>query len=102
KLKRARQYRRIFVDSPGWLPDDIDPEMKKGEQILRATLESADMAVVPLEPEDLAFKPTKRTIDTIIRPLGIPFRVFINNWDPRDGTGDLDDTRRRAERQGWP
>ena len=104
KLKSARQYRRIFVDSPGWLEgtddDPLTPPPEK--QILAATLESADLVVVPLVPEDLAFRPTKRTIDQVVKPLGIPFVVVINNWDPRDGVGDLNDTRERAERQGWP
>jgi len=104
KLKSARQYRRIFVDSPGWLEgvdgDPLKPPAEK--QILAATLESADLVVVPIVPEDLAFRPTKRTIDQVIKPLGIPFIVVINNWDPRDGTGDLNDTRERAEKQGWP
>lgn len=104
KLKTAKRYRRIFVDSPGWLPNERssvanDPQEKV---ILRATLESADLAILPLEPEDLAFKPTKRTIEEVLIPMGIPFIVVINNWDPRDGVGDLEDTRERVLKHGWP
>jgi chromosome partitioning protein len=58
--------------------------------------------VIPIVPEDLAFRPTKRTIDEVIKPRGIPYIVVINNWDPRDGTGDLEDTKARIRRQGWP
>lgn len=109
KLKKARQYRRIFVDSPGWL-EGADEELEArqrgvespNKQILLATLESADFVIVPMEPEDLAFLPTRRTIEQVIQPLGLPFVVVINNWDPRDGEGDMKDTRERCERRGWP
>ncbi|MFD9966164.1 ParA family protein [Amycolatopsis sp. NPDC058986] len=105
KLKTSRQYKRIFVDSPGWLPKGTDQD--KGDQpleksIVRASLESADMVLLPLEPEDLAFNPLKRTIREVVEPLGIPYLVVINNWDPRDGTGDLVDTQKRVERAGFP
>lgn len=111
KLKKAQQYRRIFVDSPGWLEgaDDHLKARSQGEgkmpaekQILLATLESADLVLVPMEPEDLAFLPTRRTIEEVIQPLGLPFVVVLNNWDPRDRDGDLNDTRNRCERRGWP
>jgi chromosome partitioning protein len=105
KLKTAEQYRGgIFVDSPGWLPEeDNNPNLPpEAKQILAATLESADLALIPIEPEELAFLPTKRTIEEVIAPAGIPFLVVINNWDPRDGTGDRDDTRQRVLKQGWP
>lgn len=117
KLKTARQYSTIFVDTPGWYepgdeagvvdgarhrrvaePGDDGPAEK---QILLATLEETDLVVVPLPPEDMAFKPTKQTIDEILVPLGKKFVVVINNWDPRDGAGDLEDTRRRVQKQGW-
>ena len=104
KLKTGQQYRRIFVDSLGWLEGvdrDLD-EPPHAKEILAATLESADLVVVPLIPESMAFRPTKRTIEEVIQPMGLPFIVVINNWDPGDGTGDLTDTRAWAERQGWP
>lgn len=113
RLKTARQYRTIFIDTPGWYQsgdsnadgldqrgaDNGEPQEK---QILLASLEETDLVCVPLPPEDMAFKPTKQTIEEILVPLGKKFVVVINNWDPRDGTGDLNDTRRRVERQGWP
>jgi chromosome partitioning protein len=57
---------------------------------------------VPLEPEGLAFDPTKRAIETVIEPSGRKFKVVINNWDPRDGKVDLKETREFAQAQGWP
>lgn len=106
KLKKTRQYRRIFVDSPGWLEDDEADDRRVagpvGKQILRTTLEVADLAVIPIEPEEMAFEPTRNTIEKVVKPLGIPYVVVISNWDPRDGEGDLNDTRKRVERRGWP
>lgn len=110
KLKRS-QYKRIFVDSPGWL-EGADEELEKkragqeadpeGKQILLSTLESADRVLLPMEPEDLARQPTQRTIQEVIEPLGLPFIIVINNWDPRDGDGDINDIRRWIDRKGWP
>jgi chromosome partitioning protein len=106
RLKSARRYKGgIFVDSPGWLPpddDELQVEEPVEQGIVRATLVSADLVIVPIEPEDLAFKPTERTIETVIKPMGKPFIVVVNNWDPRDGLGDLNDTRKRVKRRGWP
>lgn len=107
RLKKLQQYRKILVDSPGWLekhdaPILSDEPPKKEENILRATLEATDFVIVPLELESLAFTPTKRTIERILKPMGVPFLVVLNNWETRDGLGNRDDTRRRAEKQGWP
>ncbi|ATY17247.1 ParA family protein (plasmid) [Amycolatopsis sp. AA4] len=103
-LKTADVYRRIFVDSPGWLPSEHARQKDEPTEklIVRASLESADLAILPLEPEDLAFNPTKRTIEEVVEPLKIPFVVVLTNWDPRDGDGDLADTRDRAKAEGWP
>jgi chromosome partitioning protein len=110
RLKTLTQYRNIFVDSPGWLEDDDDEapsplskaEEAAGKKILTATLEHADLAIVVMEPEELAFRPTRRIIDQVMKPLGINYIVVINNWDPRDGTGDLEDTRARIKKLKWP
>lgn len=103
KLKTAKQYDRIFVDSPGWLPEEEEKasaDKPTGRDILTATLESADFVILPLQPEDLAFLPMKRTVEEVIKPAGIPYLVVINNWDPRDGSGDLEDTRTRVKKAG--
>ncbi|MFD8516506.1 ParA family protein [Streptomyces antimycoticus] len=86
-------YRYVFIDTPGSIED---------EDLLAASLDVADEAIVPMPPEPLAFDPTARTITKVIQPLGIPYRVVINAWDPRDGKADLDDTRAYINAQGWP
>lgn len=93
RLKTLKQYRHIFVDTPGSL---------EHEDILIATLESADDAVVPLQPEALSFDPTTRTVTTILEPRRVPYRVVVNDWDPRDGTTDLVDTQEFIDRKKWP
>lgn len=82
-----------FIDTPGSLQD---------EKLLRAALDIADDVLVPMPPEALAFDPTKRTVEQVIIPTGLPYRVVINNWDPRDGHADLDETKAYIAAEGWP
>ncbi|RBM18096.1 peptide transporter [Prauserella sp. PE36] len=93
KLRRIRKYSHIFVDTPGSLDK---------EEILKAVLQQADDVIVPIEPEVLAFTPAARTIQKVIGPAGVPFRVLINNWDPRDGESDLRQTQEFVQRKGFP
>jgi chromosome partitioning protein len=86
-------YLHAFVDTPGKL---------EHSDILDACLQVADDVVVPLPPEPLAFDATARTIVKVIDPAGLPYKVVVNNWDPRDGHADLDETRAYVEAKGWP
>lgn len=90
---RSGPYREVFVDTPGSLED---------EAILQAALDEADDVVVPMPPEPLAFDPTARTVERVIGPRGLPYRVVVNNWDPRDGTLDLQQTAQYIRQRGWP
>lgn len=104
RLKEIEGYQHIFVDTPGWLGPDADDEddstadhdpLGDGRAgiALRAVLEAADDVIVPIEPEGMGFLPTAHTIENIIVPRGLPYTVVINNWDPRDGTADLEETK---------
>lgn len=93
RLKRLTQYRHIFVDTPGSLENG---------HILQAALESADDVIVPMPPEPLAFDPTARTIEHVLKPRGLVFRVVLNAWEPRDGHTDLDQTREYVAARSWP
>ena len=93
QLKNLAQYEHVFVDTPGSLENG---------HLLQAALESADDVIVPMPPEPLSFDPTARTIEQVLRPLGLPFRVVLNSWDPRDGVADLDQTRDFVTARGWP
>jgi chromosome partitioning protein len=70
--------------------------------VLRAVLDMADQVIVPIETEPLSFDPTARTISKVIEPRGLRYLVVINNWDPRDGVGDLNQTREFVKANGWP
>lgn len=84
KLRAITRYAHIFVDTPGSL---------ENQPILEQVLRQADDVIVPIEPEPLAFSPAARTIQQVIAPIGVPWRVLVNNWDPRDGEADLKQTR---------
>jgi chromosome partitioning protein len=58
--------------------------------------------LVPILPEPLAYDPTARTIEQVISPRELPFRVVVNGWDPRDGLPDLQQTAEYIRRKGWP
>ncbi|SFW11875.1 chromosome partitioning protein [Amycolatopsis australiensis] len=93
KLKRIKKYTHIFVDTPGSLDK---------EEILRVVLEQADDVIIPIEPEPLAFSPAARSIEKVIKPFGKPWRVLINNWDPRDGEADLEQTKGYVAAKRFP
>ncbi|MGA5823519.1 ParA family protein [Kitasatospora sp. NPDC094028] len=86
-------YKHIFIDTPGTLAD---------EEILRKALEIADDVLVPMITEPLCFDPTARTVQKMLEPMRKKFAVVINNWDPRDGTSDLEDTKAYIDAKGWP
>ncbi|MGC9670985.1 ParA family protein [Planosporangium sp. 12N6] len=94
-LRRLKQldYQHIFVDTPGSLED---------ENILQAALDECDDVVVPMLPEPLCYDPTSRTIEQVLTPRGIPYRVVVNSWDPRDGLPDLQQTAQYIARKRWP
>jgi chromosome partitioning protein len=96
KLRSVEKYAHIFVDTPGSL---------ENEHILAAVLDNTGdglNVIVPVEPEPLGFDPTARTITKMLKPRGLRYRVVVNNWDPRDGETDLQDTCGYIDTQGWP
>jgi chromosome partitioning protein len=69
-------YDLVIVDCPGHLT---------GEGVIPAVLKAADFVVLVTEPAPLAYPPLQRSIDTVIRPSAVPFRVLINNVDMAKG-----------------
>ncbi|MFF2927144.1 ParA family protein [Streptomyces celluloflavus] len=91
-VSSSNGLQHVFIDTPGSLQD---------ENLLLEALKYAHDVIVPVPPEGLAFDPTARTIQKVVEPSGLPFKVVINNWDPRDGTADLEDTKAYVDAQGW-
>ncbi|WP_431240928.1 ParA family protein (plasmid) [Mycolicibacterium aichiense] len=108
QLKNLPGIEHVYVDTPGWIdmaPGEEGPDaLGKGDSAdaLRAVLNVADQVIVPIEPEPLSFDPTARTIEKVIKPRGLRYLVVINNWDPRDGTYDLNETKDFVKANGWP
>lgn len=107
RIKKLPGIKQVFVDTPGWIDlnagdSGADP-LGKGPaaEALRAVLDVADDIIVPMETEPLSFDPTARTINKVIKPRGLPYKVVINNWDPRDGVSDLNQTREFVKANGW-
>ncbi|MFB8272988.1 ParA family protein [Streptomyces sp. NPDC055955] len=110
ELKKSRKVKHGFFDTPGWmdLPEDErevagDPFGKSAAaDAMRAVLDVVDDIIIPIEPEPLGFIPTQQTIEEVVRPLGLNYLVVVNNWDPRDGVADLEQTQAFVKAQGWP
>ncbi len=108
RLKTLRTIKHVYVDTPGWIDLDVgasntDP-LGRGPaaDALRAVLDVADQVIIPIETEPLSFDPTARTINKVVKPRGLPYTVVINNWDPRDGTHDLNETKEFVKINKWP
>ncbi len=108
QLGQLPGIRHVYVDTPGWIDlnaaDDTSDPLGRGPaaDALRTVLEVADHVIVPMETEPLSFDPTARTIRKILEPRGIPYTVVINNWDPRDGKSDLEETKDFVRANKWP
>jgi chromosome partitioning protein len=108
KLKELPGIEHVYVDTPGWIDLEVDGDrsdpLGKGPaaDVLRAVLDMADQVIVPIETEPLSFDPTARTIKAVLEPRGLRYMVVINNWDPRDGLQDLNQTRDFVKANGWP
>ncbi|GAA4992123.1 chromosome partitioning protein [Nonomuraea thailandensis] len=97
----------VWVDTPGWMPilsDRGEDPFGEGDagRALRAVLDNADDVLVPIEPEPLSFEPTFNTIEHVLKRRKLPYLVVINNWDPRDGRADLEETQQFVRAHGWP
>lgn len=97
----------VFVDTAGWF--DLDPDTSGdglgqgySADALRTVLDVTDEALVPMLTAPMCFDPTARTIRKLLDPRQIPYRVFINDWDPRDGEHWLSQTKNFINAQGWP
>lgn len=97
RLRELDQYAEVLVDTPG--------SLEQGhilESVLDNVTDADGEVIVPVPPEPLAFDATTRTIEDVLKKRGVGFRVVINNWDPRDGKADLEETQAYIAQQRWP
>jgi chromosome partitioning protein len=108
ELKKDPNVRRILVDCPGFLEVKANARTRDplgdgpAADALRAVLDVADRAIVPMTTDYLSYGPTEYTIERVLRPRGIPFVVVVNLWDPRDGTDDRDGTFAWLDAREYP
>jgi chromosome partitioning protein len=107
ELRNLPGIKHVWVDTPGWIPTlDKDAENpfdgSSFAEALSRVLSCADEVIIPMEPESLSFDPTYNTIEDVVKPRKIPYLVFANNWDPRDGRADLDETLEFIRGHDWP
>lgn len=106
QLDRLRGIDEVYVDTAGWF--DVDDSSGDGlgdgysADVLRTVLDVSTEVLVPMLTDPLCFDPTARTIRKLVVPREIPYRVFINDWDARDGELWLEQTRNFIVGQGWP
>lgn len=74
RLRQVTDYDVIVVDTPGSL---------EGQDVLRTVLATCDFVVLPTEPAALAVGPLVRTVQEMVAPHGVPYRVLLNKVDPR-------------------
>jgi chromosome partitioning protein len=87
----GKQY--VFLDTPGNI-DNVPTVVE--------TLRHTDEVIVPITPDFLTWKPAETTIETVVKPFGLPFTVVINHHDPRDGDAGLVAVAQFVMDHGWP
>ncbi|MFC4245069.1 ParA family protein [Gryllotalpicola reticulitermitis] len=79
QMRQLDQYDLILVDTPGSLADSEVPR-------LAAVLDNADFVVMPIEPQPGSVRPLLNTINTLVAPRGLPYRVLLSRVH-RDDAG---------------
>ena len=107
QLNNLPSIAEVYVDTAGWF--DLDPDAAgdglgngHSAEALRTVLDVTDEVLVPILTEPLCFDPMARTIRKILEPRQLPYRVFINNHDGRDGNYWLNETQKFVHGRGWP
>lgn len=92
ELKASGKYLNIFVDTAGFRGRNKEVEQ---------AAELADDAIVPMNPDGSSLDPTEQIVTGLLIPRQIPYKIVVNDWDPRDGRGHLDDTFAWIDGHGW-
>jgi chromosome partitioning protein len=90
RLRQVTDYDVVVVDTPGSL---------EGQDVLGSVLAACDFVVLPTEPAALAVAPLVRTVQEMVAPHGVPYRVLLNKVDPRS-PGAIADARAMLDSMG--
>jgi len=71
---RELEYDVVLVDTPGSL---------EGKDVLATVLTASDFVILPTEPSPLSFAPLIATINEVVLPSKVAYRVVLNKVDPR-------------------
>lgn len=79
-LQRLREldFDVVVVDTPGSLQD---------ASVLEAVLDQSDFVVLPSKATALAIQPLVRTLNELVIPRSVDYRVLANRVDPRGKDG---------------
>lgn len=91
-LKKSGKYANIIVDTAGFRGRNVEVEK---------AMDFADDAIVPMNPDGSSLDPTEQIVTSLLIPRQIPYRIVVNEWDPRDGRNHLDDTFAWIDSHGW-
>lgn len=73
KLKKIGGYDLIVCDMPPGLDNEA----------LSVTLKLTDFAILPSPPSPLDIRELTKTINLVVKPSGVPFRVLLSRVDSR-------------------
>jgi len=92
ELKASGRYANILVDTAGFRGRNTE---------LETVIEFADDALVPMNPDGKSLDPTEQIMTGLLVPRQIPYKIVVNDWDPRDGKNHRDDTFAWIDAHGW-
>ena len=90
RMRALRSYDAIFADCPGSL---------EGRDILDEILRWSDFVIIPYDHEPPSIRPTLRTVQYVTE-RAVPYRVLLNNLDPRLGADHVMDAWRTLDAAG--
>jgi len=73
QLRTIQEYDLIVVDTPPALKSDG----------LKAVLKTSDYLILPTQPSPIDLRAMIETVQSVIAPMGIPYRVLLTKVDPR-------------------
>ncbi len=90
RIRTLRSYDAIFVDCPGSL---------EGRAVLDEVLRWSDYVIIPYDHEPPSLSPTLNTV-RYVTDRGVPYRVLLNNLDPRLGADHVMDAWQTLDAAG--